>query len=267
MINTKLTVLLPILKIDNFVAPAIQCIINQTFADFTCYLLCSDSLKNKSEKLEELINNDYRFKIFYLKLGGISFALNFGINLTTSEYIARMDSDDLCPNDRFQKQINFLQNNINYGIVGSRVVMIDQDGVEINQKFKFYENHEKIIDALKYRMPLCHPGLMFRSELLFSLNGYAYGHTSEDHELFLRVARLTTFKFYNLPDLIFFYRRHSSQLSSDKVALSAFRNISGFLLTEFLHKKDPKYIFGMVVNHPMMRTIRLIYRKLKIKYK
>jgi len=105
--------------------------------------------------------------------------------------------------------------------------------------------------------------LMFRSDLLLSLKGYAYGHTSEDHELFLRVARLTGYKFYNIPDLLFYYRRHTFQLSTNKVASSAFKNISGFLFTEFLYEKDPKYIFGMIASHPLMRSLRALYRKIK----
>jgi O86/O127-antigen biosynthesis beta-1,3-galactosyltransferase len=260
--NKKLTVLLPLGKLDQFVGPAVECIINQTYTDFICYVLCDESLSNRYEDLKEIFKNDLRFKLIFLKLGGIAFALNYGINLSTSEYIARMDADDLCPVDRFEQQINFLDENLEFGIVGSKVLMIDESGSVLNRDFKFYESNEEIRAALKYRMPLCHPGLMFRRDLLLSLKGYAYGHTSEDHELFLRVARLTGYKFYNIPDLIFYYRRHTFQLSTSKVASSAFKHISGFLFTEFLYAKNPKYILGMIACHPSMRSLRALYRKI-----
>lgn len=261
----KLTVLLPLGKLDQFVKPAIECIINQTFTDFICYVLCDESLQNKDEYLKEVCKNDSRFIFVFLKLGGISFALNYGINLSNSKYIARMDADDLCPVDRFEKQINFLEENLEYGIVGSKVLMIDENGNKSDRKFKFFESDSEIKSALKYRMPICHPALMFRSALLFSMRGYAYGHTSEDHELFLRMVRLTNYKFYNIPDLIFYYRRHTSQLSTNKVASSAFKNISGFLFTEFLYEKNPKYLFGMIASHPSMRSLRAFYRNIKSK--
>ena len=261
----KLTVLLPLGKIDEFLRPAIECIINQTFTDFVCYVLCNESLRKEEEYLKEICTNDSRFKLIFIKLGGISFALNYGINLSDSEYIARMDADDLCPIDRFERQIKFLDENLDYGVVGSRVLIIDELGNKSNRDFKFYESDEDIRSALKYRMPLCHPGLMFRSELLLSLKGYAYGHTSEDHELFLRVARLTHYKFYNIKDLVFSYRKHMFQLSTDKVASAAFKNISGFLFTEFLYEKNPKYILGMIASHPTMRSLRAFIRKMKSK--
>ena len=176
--NKKLTVLLPLGKLDQFVGLAIDCLINQTFTDFVCYVLCDDSLSNKLEDLKELCKNDLRFKFIFLKLGGIAFALNYGINISNSKYIARMDADDLCPPDRFEWQMNFLDKNLEYGIVGSKVLMIDESGAVLDRNFKFYESNEEIRAALKYRMPLCHPGLMFRSDLLLSLKGYAYGHTS-----------------------------------------------------------------------------------------
>lgn len=260
-----LTVLLPVGRIDQFLEPAFECLIKQTFADFTCYVLCDESLKNQYMDLQLLSQNDSRFIFIFLKLGGIAFALNYGINLSTTKYIARMDADDLCPPERFEKQINFLENNVEYGIVGSRVIIIDHLGKKSNRLFKFYESDKQIRAALKYRMPLCHPGLMLRTELLFKLKGYAYGHTSEDHELFLRVVRLSDYKFYNLNDLSFYYRRHTYQLSSDIVASAAFKNIAGFLFTEFLYDKNPKYIIGMLANHPYIRSLRALYRNIKSK--
>jgi glycosyltransferase involved in cell wall biosynthesis len=263
MPTEKLSVLFPIGKLDQFVEPAFKCLINQTHTDFICYVLCDQSLQNQHDNLRGLCMGDERFKFIFLKLGGIAFALNYGINLSTSKYIARMDADDLCPVDRFEKQIKFLENNLEYGVVGSKVIIIDENGEKSNRNFKFYQSDKEIRSALKYRMPLCHPGLMFRGDLFFKLNGYLYGHTSEDHELFLRVIRLTDYKFHNLNDLIFYYRKHTNQLSSDKVASSAFKNISGFLFTEFLYEKNLKYIFGMFVSHPAMRSLRAFYRSIK----
>jgi glycosyltransferase involved in cell wall biosynthesis len=261
-----LTVLLPVGKIDNFLESAFECLINQTFSEFTCFVLCDVSLENQHRDLQLLSQNDRRFIFIFLKLGGIAFALNHGINLSTTKYIARMDADDLCQLDRFEKQINFLDNNLEYGIVGSQVLMIDDLGKKINRNFNFYESDKQIRSVLKYRMPLCHPGLMFRADLLFELKGYAYGHTSEDHELFLRAARLSDYKFHNLKDLFFYYRRHAHQLSNDKVASAAFKNIAGFLFTEFLHHKNPKFIIGMLANHPSMRSLRAVYRNIKSKF-
>jgi hypothetical protein len=92
--------------------------------------------------------------------------------------------------------------------------------------------------------------------------GYLYGNTAEDHELFLRIVRNKNSKLYNLPKELFFYRRHDSQLTNIKNAETAFNNISGFLFTEFLFSYNPIYLIGIIANHPFLRRMRMVYRKI-----
>lgn len=258
-----LTVLMPISRIDDHLSAAIESVKAQTFREFVCHILCSDLSDTEFQDLERFVDNDSRFVIHKLHLNGIAFALNFGLNLVTSKYTARMDGDDLCHPKRFAKQIDFLENNPNYCIVGCRVKLIDHNGSAVAQEFKYYQNNSEIRSALRYRMPLCHPALIFRSRILFDNKGYLYGNTAEDHELYLRVARDPECLFKNLPDHLFSYRRHEGQLTNISHAHTAFYNISGFLFTEFLRTWDVVFLLGIIANSPYMRRLRQIVRSFR----
>lgn len=127
--------------------------------------------------------------------------------------------------------------------------------------FLFYENDNSIRSVLPYRNPLLHPCLMIKKSLLYDLGGYKYGHMSEDHELFIRAARFPEVKFHNLNKVLFQYRRHSNQITSILNAEKNFYEICGFLFTEFLLTKNPKYILGMFIVHPSIRRLRLHIKK------
>ena len=173
-----------------------------------------------------------------------------------------MDGDDVSRLDRLHFQVEYLDNNQDVGVLGSRVQMIDQDSRNISREYPFFQTNEQIRNVLPYRDPLPHPALMFRKSTLLSVQGYKYGNFSVEYEMYIRMARNPDIKFYNLDRILLEYRRHSTQLTSTVRMKSQYADISGYLYTEFLRTHSPKYIFGMFILHPLVRKIRLACRKL-----
>jgi len=258
-----LTVLVPVISINEFFQVSIDSVKNQTFEGFVCHVLCGKLKEKELKYVNGLIADDERFILHQLNLDGIAFALNYGLNLVKTKYVARMDGDDICHPTRFEKQLNFLEENSNYVMVGCRVTLIDSSGEMINKKFKFFEGNREIRRALKYRMPLCHPAMIFRADTLFAHRGYLYGNHSEDHELYLRIARDPNNLFKNLSDNLFSYRRHENQLTDLSNAKRCYYDISGFLFSEFLSTWNPVYLFGMIVVNPHIRKVRHGMRKVR----
>ena len=126
-----LTVLMPVRAVDEFLPIAVDSLKNQTFKDFICHILCGHLTKEELKCLSELVSGDDRFVLHQLHLNGIAFALNYGLNLVKTKYVARMDSDDISHPTRFEKQLNFLEGNPNYVMVGSRVIIVDEHGEKI----------------------------------------------------------------------------------------------------------------------------------------
>jgi len=180
--------------------------------------------------------------------------------------IARWDSDDLCDPSRLARQVEEFEKDPALAVLGTRVVIVDENAKPNPfHEFKFYGDNASIRKVLKYRQPLLHSALMFRAKILFDARGYLYGHTSEDHEMFIRIARNPDAVFKNLPDVVTYYRRHSNQLSDVSHLHNHFVEISGFMWTEFLRTWNPSYLFGAAVNIPVLRRLRHWRRALRTK--
>lgn len=260
-----LSVVMPALKPDGFFCQTFDSLLRQTFTDFELLICCPEDQKVDFLKVVERFNCHVPVKIIGTKLPGISYAANRCIDESSGFFIARWDADDLCDNDRFSRQLEFLAKHPEVAIVGTRVILIDENNQRIkNQSFKFFETNSEIRRALRFRQPLLHSSLTFRKEVLFSSKGYLYGNTSEDHELFLRIARNKHWCFHNLATTTTCYRRREDQLSQRRSFRKQFADIAGFLTTEFILTLNPAYLFGIIANSPAAREIRRTWRQLKL---
>lgn len=94
---------------------------------------------------------------------GLAYALKIGLNSCSGEFIARMDTDDISCSQRFQKQIEFLKNNLNIDAVGTFICDIDNQG-KITKNIVCYPlEHSKLREFFMKRDPIAHPTVMFRS--------------------------------------------------------------------------------------------------------
>jgi len=258
-----LSVVMPVGRVDDFFFETLTSVQAQTFKDFELIVVCDTNIFDKVSDLLKSECYSFNYKIIHTTLRGVAFAANLGIAASSGKYIARWDSDDLCDPNRFSRQLEAFSSDPRLGVVGTRVLIVDEKGEPSQfQKFKYYESNKAIRRALKYRQPLLHSALMFRADIIFSNNGYLYGLTSEDHEFFIRIARDRDVIFKNLPNVITYYRRHSAQLTDISHHKNAFYEISAFMFSEFLRTLNPLYLIGMGVNFPPLRNLRYRYRAL-----
>lgn len=259
----KLAVIMPVNRLDSYLLESLGSLKRQTFKDFILIIVCLSDIEDQLTSVIHKECADLKYKIISTRLKGLAFALNLGISEVDATYIARWDSDDLCDPNRFKRQIEELDKNNNLVVIGTRVKIIGPNGDEDRlRNIKFYSDNNSIRRALKYRHPLVHPSLMFRTSVIFQNSGYLYGHTSEDHELFIRIARDPKVEFMNITDVVTYYRKHPAQLSDIKNIKKNFCEISGFMFTELLYTGNPLYILGMLVNLPLFRRGRHTYRKI-----
>lgn len=260
--SPRVSIVMAVNRMDDYLEPAIDSILNQTFKDLEFVVIVDSSCPGLAERVLELGRGDGRIRILTASIGGgLAFSLNMGIANARGEYVARMDGDDVSRPGRIQLQVEYLDQNPDVDVVGCRVQFIDQDSRIIPRPYRYFQTNKQIRNVLPYRNPLPHPALMFRKNTLIAVQGYKYGHFSEDHEMFIRMARNPDVKFFNLDQVLFEYRRHASQLTHSTRMKQHYAEISGFLYTEFLLTHSPKYFFGMFVIHPWVRRLRLVCRK------
>ena len=253
--STIVSVLLPISRLDEYFEIALSSILTQSLRDIEVLVLANGVSDSEYARLVEMCAADARVILHRLNVCGLMFALNYGIEFSRSEYIARMDADDVSTQDRFEKQLDFLLKNPSVGVVGGRVQLIDSNGKVLNRPYKFFNTHEEIVNVLPYRNPLCHPGLMFRKSALLKVWGYRFGFMSEDHEMFIRMMYAGVI-FHNLDDLVLLYRRHSAQITNPAKARAHFAEISAFMWINFYSTKRLAFLLGAIAIYPPVRRVR-----------
>jgi glycosyltransferase involved in cell wall biosynthesis len=169
--NTPLiSVVMPVLNGEKYIGEAVKSVLNQTFKKFELIIINDGSTDNTLKVIDQFKDKRIRIIINEKNLGLVK-AINKGIFAAKGKYIARCDADDINKEDRFKKQIDFLEKNSNYVLVGSTVELIDELGKKIDESLvrKGY-NSLPITDAqirkeVLVRNPISHPSIMIRKSL------------------------------------------------------------------------------------------------------
>ncbi|MFM4678114.1 glycosyltransferase [Aeromonas media] len=142
---------------------------------------------------------------------GLADSLNKAFANSKGQYIARIDTDDVCATERFYKQYNFLMNNDEVSIVGGHIIRIDEDGKEIGRA-KNSLSFEDIKNKIYYKSVCYHPTWMMRRAVFESLNGYRSYPNSQDFDFLLRAYENKNI-ISNIDDFVVYYRIRKSSLS------------------------------------------------------
>lgn len=138
------------------------------------------------------------FKVFKLKENkGMGFAMNYGLNNCSYEWVFRMDSDDIAVSTRFEQQLNIIKKNNNYDVIGSSISEFNHKIGDLNQLRIMPENHHQIINFLKTRNPINHMTVAFRKSKAIEANGYWDKRYFEDYNLWYEMHKIGA-KFYNI---------------------------------------------------------------------
>ena len=164
----------------------------------------SNDLCNILNKYKKLLGN----KLITIKNKnsvGLTKCLNIGLKHCNTDYIARMDSDDISLADRFESQIAYLTNNPDIAVVGSCATNIDDNGIVISHR-KAPILHKEIVKTLPVFNPVIHPSVMIDRSVFNLIQEYPnIAATSQDYALwFLLTSK--GFRFGNIDKALIEYR-------------------------------------------------------------
>lgn len=149
----------------------------------------SDALKIRILKLEKNM--------------GLGIALQEGMKNCSYDIILRMDTDDICHRERFEKQINFLNYHPEVVLVGSDIIEFDCEG---NERIKSLpEKYEDIKSYSRWKNPINHMAAAFRKDEIQSVGGYKHHLFMEDYNLWLRLIS-SGFIIGNIPEVLVYAR-------------------------------------------------------------
>ena len=123
--NPLVSIIIPVYNGENFVIEAIESALNQTYENIEVIVVNDGSV----DRTEELIT-PYLRRLKYIKKenGGVSSALNLGIKESQGEYVSWLSHDDIYYPEKIKKQINFLKNRRERGLVYSNYECVTERG-------------------------------------------------------------------------------------------------------------------------------------------
>ncbi|MBQ9751651.1 MAG: glycosyltransferase [Paludibacteraceae bacterium] len=126
--------------------------------------------------------------IFLDKNQGLGNALKIGVEQARYEYIARMDSDDICIPNRFEQQLKFMLAHPECDIVGGYIEEFITQPTNVVGKRVVPLSNKDLHRYLKYRCPFNHMTIMMKKSAALSVGNYMDWHYNEDYYLWIRMA-------------------------------------------------------------------------------
>jgi glycosyltransferase involved in cell wall biosynthesis len=208
----RVSVLTPIYNTNpQYLREMIESILNQTFTDFE-FLILNDSPQNTEIEsiVKQYAKSDKRIKYFKNEKNmGITPSRNKLLDLSTGEYLAIFDHDDISVPDRLEKQVAFLDANPYVGVVSGWLKYFGAENVIL-------QSPEKDCDIKKCLTGRCcvfHTAAMIRKSVLID-NDIRYEEfytPAEDYRLWARLMEVTNF--YNIQQVLVRYRCFSGNTS------------------------------------------------------
>ena len=172
MANPRISVIMGIYNCAPTLAEALDSLIAQTYQGFKV-IMCDDGSKDNTVKVAQEYVDKYPGKFILIhneRNMGLNYTLNHCLEYADTEYVARMDGDDISLPTRFEKEINFLDSHPEIAIVSSPMIYFDENG-----DFRKGGGGGKYPDKNDFvnGTPFCHAPCMVRKEAYDAVDGYS----------------------------------------------------------------------------------------------
>ncbi|MCX6031409.1 MAG: glycosyltransferase [Chloroflexi bacterium] len=180
-----------------WIARAVSSILNQTLSELELIVVDDGSVDHTADILASF--SDQRLRVLHQSNQGVAKALNQGIRVAKAGYIARMDADDWSRPVRLAQQVEFLENQPDYGLLGSSCEIVYPD-CDRTSHFQVPLSDVSIRRMMVWDNPFVHSTVMIRKTILDAVGLYDPVYRWEDYELWWRVIAKS--KVANLPEAL-----------------------------------------------------------------
>jgi glycosyltransferase involved in cell wall biosynthesis len=215
--DLKVSLIVPIHGDAIYLLETLESIKNITFDSFEVIFVFDRASENVQLLVRNFCENMKNVKSIFTNGFGISNALNSGIAVSRSEFIARLDADDIILPNRIERQYSFLAGNPRFVLVGTQMTLFKSVGKESIRRTTYPVHNRAIKAVLKMKNCIGHPTVMFRKSIFYSAGQYrTYFNGAEDFDLWTRMSKLGKFK--NLNENLTLYRISETQYSKSFIS-------------------------------------------------
>lgn len=222
----KFSVLMSLYSKENpvYLDLALDSVFHQTIKPDQVVLILDGPINNDLyEVIEKYIHTNSSLEVYPQNINkGLSTALNIGLKKCRNEIVFRMDTDDICFPNRFEKTIEMYRKYPELDVVGSFAIMINEDGKEIKQMS--VPSTQKDIYRKVWTCPFIHPTVSFKKTALLRVGGYNpnSGPRQDDYELWFRCVA-GKLKCINIQEPLLYYRFFSDSIKKNNIKVGWWR--------------------------------------------
>ena len=202
MNKPRITILIGIYNCAPTLVEALDSLMAQTYKAFKV-VLCDDGSSDDTLKIATNYAVEHKNVIVIQneRNMGLNYTLNHCLEYADTEYVARMDGDDISLPDRLQKEIDFLDTHPEYAVVSSPMIYFDEHGDFRQGKAIEYPTKMDFLHGT----PFCHAASIIRTSVIKKVGGYSVDDRLlrvEDYHLWMKVYA-AGYKGYNLQEPLY----------------------------------------------------------------
>ncbi len=222
--NAKVSILMPVFNAQDTLAECLDSIFRQTHQDFEIIVVDDFSTDSSAAILRSY--GDPRIRVIENSNKGIVPALNAGLACCRSNFVARMDADDVMYVERLEKQYDTMRNDPDLTLCATQARKFPEEIIQAGYiEYMRWQNAcltpQDISEQIYIESPFAHPSVMFRKDRIIESGAYKDGEFPEDYELWLRLFH-TQHKMVKLEEVLLDWRESDNRLSRTSSRYSDF---------------------------------------------
>lgn len=247
----KVSVLMPCYNAADTLEEALDSLAEQSLQDYELVVVEDGSRDNTLRILEKRARQDSRLRVIRQSHAGIVAALNLGLQVCQSDFVARMDADDRALPERLAHQVDHLEALPELAVTGC-LVQAHPASAMGRGMLAYLEWINSVVeeDAIRRSIfiesPLPHPSVMFRRLVIAQAGGYRDCNWAEDYDLWLRLYTSGD-RIGKVPEFLLEWREHPGRLThtDPRYSLERFMQAKGaYLAAGPLRERDALFIWG-----------------------
>lgn len=208
------SVIIPSYNRERYLPDAVRSVFQQTYPALECIVIDDGSTDHTSSVLQRLLTQYPSLRVARKRNGGPSSARNLGLRLCSGSLVSFLDADDILLPDKLERQVNFLYNHPDVGIVYGDYLVVTEDLTPMALFVAEIPHTLDQVDAFCYRNWFNPLVPMIRKEVTDTVGDFDEElSVAEDWDYWIRCASVTRLSYMAGP--VALYRQHGEQLHRD----------------------------------------------------
>ena len=245
--NPLISIIIPVYNISRkYLIECLDSVLNQTYKNFE--ICIADDCSTREETIQTLKEYEQKYKnikvLYREKNGHISEASNSALSLSSGEFIALLDNDDVLEDNALYEMVKVLNDDKKIDMIYSDEDKLDLKGNRCEPNFK----PDWSPDTLMSQNYICH-FTMLRKKIVDEIGGFRVGYEgAQDYDLFLRFTEKTN-RIYHIPKILYHWRMLEGSTATNKGNKNYAQEMGKKVLEDTLKRRDIK---GTVKNDKSM---------------